>query len=121
MNILFDWIQGRTTTTGLLALLLACLIAGCAVGPDYVKPEVPEPQSWLEQENAGVNQGDADFTTWWKVFNDPALDALIEEAYRQNLDLQVAGLRVLEARAQLGIAAGQTNPVDFSLFQSSTA
>ncbi len=110
MKILVDWIQGRDTATGILALLLVCLLAGCAVGPDYVKPDTPERQAWLEQENTTVNQDDAGFATWWKVFNDPVLDALIEEAYRQNLDLQVAGLRVLEARAQLGIAAGLLFP-----------
>ena len=43
-------------------------------------------------------------------FNDPALDRLIEVAYRQNLPLQIAGLRILEARAQLGIAHGQQWP-----------
>jgi len=47
---------------------------------------------------------------WWKAFDDPALDSLIELAYHQNLSLQVAGLRILEARAQLGIAIGQQYP-----------
>jgi outer membrane protein TolC len=36
---------------------------------------------------------------WWTVFNDPRLTRLIELAYQQNLTLQTAGVRVLEARA----------------------
>ena len=51
-----------------------------------------------------------DYRTWWKVFNDPTLDRLIETAYRENLNLRVAGVRVLAARAQLGIATGQLYP-----------
>jgi NodT family efflux transporter outer membrane factor (OMF) lipoprotein len=49
-------------------------------------------------------------TLWWKSFNDPVLDHLIEVAYLQNLPLQVAGLRIMEARAQLGIARGLQFP-----------
>ena len=51
-----------------------------------------------------------DLSKWWTVFNDPGLDTLICCAYRQNLTLREAGCRVLQARAQLGIATGQTLP-----------
>jgi NodT family efflux transporter outer membrane factor (OMF) lipoprotein len=47
---------------------------------------------------------------WWKIFNDPVLDTLIDKAYQQNLPLQIAGLRIFEARAQLGIAVGLQYP-----------
>jgi NodT family efflux transporter outer membrane factor (OMF) lipoprotein len=47
---------------------------------------------------------------WWKSFNDPALDQLVDLAYKQNLSLQVAGLRIVEARARLGVATGQQYP-----------
>ena len=58
---------------------------------------------------------------WWRVFNDPALDQLIERAYKQNLPLQISGLRIIEARAQLGIASGQMFPQLQVLFGSATA
>ena len=47
---------------------------------------------------------------WWTVFHDPVLDRLIRVAYEQNLSLQSAGTRVLEARAQLGVAIGEFYP-----------
>src|SRR5262249_23068365 len=47
---------------------------------------------------------------WWRVFRDPALDALIETAYRQNISLREAGTRILAARAQRGIAVGEVFP-----------
>jgi outer membrane protein TolC len=47
---------------------------------------------------------------WWQTFRDPVLDSLICTAYRQNLTLRDAGFRILEARAQRGIAAGELFP-----------
>lgn len=47
---------------------------------------------------------------WWHAFNDPALDALVDRAYEQNLSLQAAGLRVLAAQARRGIAIGLLFP-----------
>jgi NodT family efflux transporter outer membrane factor (OMF) lipoprotein len=52
----------------------------------------------------------ADLSKWWQVFNDPVLDSLIANAYQQNLSLREAGTRVLQARAQLGIAVGNFFP-----------
>ena len=49
-------------------------------------------------------------TRWWAVFDDPVLNALVCDAYRQNLTLREAGFRVLQARAQLGIARGELFP-----------
>ena len=95
-----------------LALLftLALLVSGCMVGPDFVKPDAQMEEEWLQQHNQEIKSEPADFSEWWKVFNDPVLDNLIEIASRQNLDLQNAGLRILEARAQLGIAVGFQYP-----------
>ncbi len=87
------------------------LVSGCTkLGPDFVKPDVPETNQWLESEDSAISNEPAGNRDWWKVFNDPALDALIETAYEQNLTLQIAGLRILEARAQLGIAVGNLYP-----------
>jgi NodT family efflux transporter outer membrane factor (OMF) lipoprotein len=94
---------------GLLALLIS--IGGCSmVGPDYVKPTTPEPQEWLESADSNIQSKDADFSTWWMVFNDPILNALVQSAYQQNLTLQSTGIRILRARAQLGIAIGNQYP-----------
>ncbi|MBW2479251.1 MAG: efflux transporter outer membrane subunit, partial [Deltaproteobacteria bacterium] len=94
---------------GLLALAL--LISGCTmVGPDYIKPTAPEPQGWLESADSKIESKSADFSSWWTVFNDPTLNALVQNAYEQNLTLQATGIRILQARAQLGIAIGEQYP-----------
>ncbi|MFC1862449.1 hypothetical protein ACFL1Z_00665 [Thermodesulfobacteriota bacterium] len=48
---------------------------------------------------------------WWTVLNDPALNRIIEMAYEQNLPLRIAGIRILGARAQLGVAIGRQYPL----------
>jgi NodT family efflux transporter outer membrane factor (OMF) lipoprotein len=80
------------------------------VGPDYVKPTAPEPQEWLESTDSKIESEVADFSSWWTVFNDPTLNALVKSAYQQNLTLQATGIRIFEARAQLGIAIGNQYP-----------
>jgi NodT family efflux transporter outer membrane factor (OMF) lipoprotein len=90
---------------------LALLTSGCAmVGPDYVKPTIVEPKEWIEKADPQIKSEPAEFGQWWKLFNDPVLDSLIETAYAQNLTLRIAGIRILEARAQLGIAIGTLYP-----------
>ena len=91
-------------------LTLAFLVTGCMVGPDFVKPDTPLEDVWTQQEDPSIKTDVADYREWWTVFNDPALNTLIEKAYQQNLDLEVAGLRILEARAQLGISTGSLYP-----------
>jgi NodT family efflux transporter outer membrane factor (OMF) lipoprotein len=61
-------------------------------------------------EHPGINNRKAAVSQWWAVFDDPVLDTLVETAYRQNLPLQIAGLRIYEARAELGIAFGFQYP-----------
>ena len=96
---------------GALALAGLFLVSGCkTVGPDFEKPEVPVANSWLNAEDEKVDTSSAAYKDWWAVFDDPALSNLIDTAYQQNLSLQVAGLRVMEARAQLGIATGLKYP-----------
>lgn len=100
--------QTKYKTVALGAMLL--LLGGCAtVGPDFVKPKAQEPEEWLEKDPR-VKSETTDLSAWWKVFNDPVLDNLIETAYQQNLTLQMAGMRILEARAQLAIAIGNQYP-----------
>ena len=97
---------------GLAVLIMAlAFMGGCAVGPDYMRPQAPEMKAWIEKDNPKIKgEEPAELATWWKRFNDPVLDTLIETAYQQNLSLRIAGIRILEARAQLGIAVGNQYP-----------
>jgi NodT family efflux transporter outer membrane factor (OMF) lipoprotein len=83
---------------------------GFKVGPEYRKPVAEVEQDWIDAYDDRIREDLPDYEDWWSVFNDPHLTALIETAYQQNLPLQEAGLRVLEARAQLGIAVGSFFP-----------
>ncbi|HEX4414508.1 MAG TPA: TolC family protein, partial [Lacipirellulaceae bacterium] len=83
---------------------------GCKVGPNYCRPVAPVAPNWIDANDKRVNTGCDDLCQWWKVFNDPVLDALICTAYHQNLTLREAGFRILQARAQLGIARGEMLP-----------
>ena len=107
--------QDRFTTRPWIALLgglgVVLALAGCTtVGPDFVKPDASVAQQWTESGQLQLNASQTDHASWWKAFNDPVLDTLVDEAYRQNLTLQIAGLRILEARAQLGLAIGSAWP-----------
>jgi len=89
-----------------LALTSACT----TLGPDFARPETPEPAEWSGDDGDQLGSESPDRQDWWKVFNDPVMDAIIDKVYQQNLSLQIAGLRILEARAQLGIAVGSQYP-----------
>src|ERR1700730_2705419 len=91
-----------------LALLLPC--EGCLVGPDFTAPPAPAADKWLESNHPSVDARNQEYRDWWTVFHDPVLNRLIEIAYNQNLTLISAGTRVLEARAQLGVAIGEFYP-----------
>ena len=88
-------------------------LSGCVrLGPDFQSPR-PE---WLEHwqspavEQTSQRSPSPDERQWWHIFADPMLDRLIAEADAHNADLHIAGLRVLEARAQLGIAQSGRYP-----------
>lgn len=95
----------------MVGVILLFLTFGCTtVGPDFTKPSAPIAGEWIEEGNPKVKTEPVNYSDWWTVFGDPVLDFLIKTAYDENLDLQVAGLRILEARAQLGIAVGNQFP-----------
>ena len=99
----------RSLTLGSLGILL--LLSGCTkVGPDFVRPDAPIADKWTEVGEVQLDATQVDHADWWKAFDDPVLNRLVDEAYNQNLTLQIAGLRILEARAQLGIAVGSAWP-----------
>ena len=91
------------------------VLSGCTqVGPDFLKPEATVAEGWLEPDekpdDVSIKTDTSEYAEWWKSFNDPVLDALISMAYEENLPLQIAGIRILESRAQLGIAVGSAYP-----------
>ncbi|MCY1223651.1 Cation efflux system protein CusC [compost metagenome] len=95
-------------------LLLGTLgLGGCVrLGPDFQPPREPWVEHWSSTavEQVSLNRPQPDFIQWWQVFEDPILDALIAEADAHNPNLEIAGLRVMEARAQLGIAVSGRYP-----------
>ncbi len=93
-----------------VAIALALSTGGCLVGPDYRPPEPPVAPEWAITDPSRIHTAAEAPIHWWHAFNDPALDALVELAYQQNLTLQAAGLRVLAAQARRGIAIGLLFP-----------
>ncbi|MFY1040897.1 efflux transporter outer membrane subunit [Pantoea agglomerans] len=86
------------------------LLAGCAVGPDYHRPDMPLPdryQSAMQQRSA---TRPASFAVWWEGFNDPLLSRLVSDALAQNLDIAQASARMAQARAGLGAATAALLP-----------
>jgi NodT family efflux transporter outer membrane factor (OMF) lipoprotein len=83
---------------------------GFKVGPSYGPPQAQVAQHWIDVNDQRLRAESPDLSHWWTVFNDPVLNALICDAYRQNLTLKAAGERVMEARAQLAIARGNFFP-----------
>ena len=100
------YLNARSAVASAGALLM---LAGCNVGPHYGKPPLKVNDSWNVTSPQISTQPSAD-TAWWKAFNDPTLEQLIQLAHKQNLPLQVAGLRIMEARAALGIAGANQLP-----------
>lgn len=101
----------RLLSAGSAVTLLgtALTLIGCSVGPKYKKPVLKVNDTWVVNSPQISAQPPSD-NAWWKSFNDPTLEQLIQLAYNQNLTLQVAGLRIMEARAALGIAIGNQYP-----------
>ena len=86
----------------LTALSLTLVVSGCALGPDYERPDVTPPQSWRAITTA-ESRSLAD-TSWWELFNDARLQELIHIALAENRDLKIAIERIEEARARYGVA-----------------
>ncbi|MGR8949574.1 MAG: efflux transporter outer membrane subunit [Gammaproteobacteria bacterium] len=94
------------------ALAISVLaINGCTMlGPDFQTPSAPISAAWQPLETESVSTISNDLAQWWTTFDDEVLNSLIERAVTQNLPLQIAGIRIFEARAQLGIATGSQYP-----------
>lgn len=98
-----------------LAFFCAMGLSACTtLGPEYQEPQVEWLNKWQPdfygQLDVDETGSEMDLRFWWHLFEDPVLDHLIELAREQNLDLRIAGLRILESRAQLGIAGSSLYP-----------
>jgi NodT family efflux transporter outer membrane factor (OMF) lipoprotein len=83
---------------------------GFKVGPNYCPPAADVAESWVEANDPHLRGSGPENVRWWTVFGDPTLNQLVAQASEQNLTLRAAGLRILEARAERGIAAGNLFP-----------
>ncbi len=111
---------GRLVASLLVAVSL--LVAGCQtnplawwhngfkVGPNYQPPPAPVAPEWVDAADPRVLCQPANDCAWWTAFGDPALNGLIETAYRQNLDLRTAATRLAQSQAQYNIAAANLFP-----------
>src|SRR5688572_5906094 len=99
----------RATTRPRVACLVLVLLGGCALGPNYRRPELDPPEVTRGQPAPTDPESIADLP-WWGVFRDPALQALVVEAIAESHDLRAAAARVEEARNQIVIARADMLP-----------
>jgi multidrug efflux system outer membrane protein len=95
----------RTLT--IAALAAAVSLAGCTVGPNYVRPEVQAPTAWRIDYPKAAEVAN---TKWWEQFGDPVLNELIETALRENLDVRIAAARIDQFIGTLGVVGSQAYP-----------
>ena len=98
--------------TALLASVIG-LLAGCNVGPKYVRPNVTAPPVFRGADNSAVSSDAAKSLgdeQWAAVYHEPELQALIRKALANNYDLRIAAQRILEQQAQVKITRSQQFP-----------
>jgi NodT family efflux transporter outer membrane factor (OMF) lipoprotein len=100
-----------------IVLVTVLLLAGCEVGPDYVRPQIPTPSTYqgLPRDSAQRSlsvpvASEADLSRWWTQFGDRELERLIGRALAANLDLLTAASRVRESRQQEIVAGAAGLP-----------
>jgi NodT family efflux transporter outer membrane factor (OMF) lipoprotein len=105
-------LKSRKLTFRVLSTALAMATTGCMVGLDYNTPKTPAPAVFGETHRGPTSQPsqDLNLTRWWKTFNDPQLDSLIDRAVKNNPTYLQAEGRVRQARAQLGVEWGTEFP-----------
>ncbi|MFZ6815592.1 efflux transporter outer membrane subunit [Undibacterium sp. Rencai35W] len=106
-----------TSRLVLTAIAAGLLLAGCgAVGPDYQRPAFDTPATLTTAANASKSVAAVEWLSWWKSFQDPVLNSLLDEAVAHNQDLVLAAGRVEEARATATAANSSRYPtVDANL------
>jgi multidrug efflux system outer membrane protein len=94
------------TSSRLLVIVLAAAPLGCAVGPNFIRPDPHVPPQWsaAATTSSSLNTEPQAVVTWWTTFQEPTLVSLIERSTAANLDLRAAVLRITEARAERDVA-----------------
>jgi outer membrane protein, multidrug efflux system len=103
--------RDKTLCAGVLVLTAA--LNGCTVGEDYSRPELITPTTFSQSTTIASTRPSVSATgreAWWETFDDAGLNRLIERAVVSNLEVRRATQRVVEARAQRGVVAGQYYP-----------
>jgi multidrug efflux system outer membrane protein len=93
--------------TRILAAFVAATVAGCTVGPDYVRPTIDAPTAWRIDYPKAAEVAN---TKWWEQFGDPVLNDLIETALRENRDIRIAAARVEQFEGALMSTRSQALP-----------
>jgi len=93
--------------TRILAAFVAATVAGCTVGPDYVRPTIDAPTAWRIDYPKAAEVAN---TKWWEQFGDPVLNGLIETALRENRDIRIAAARVDQFLGALMSTQSQSLP-----------
>ena len=76
-------------------------LSGClSVGPDYVRPTLNVPANWVEAKSTLPGSSQDGLRMWWRSFNDPQLDRLVDLALEHNQDIGIALARLRQARAE---------------------
>ena len=99
-------------------VVLAILLAGCAVGPAFKKPTSDAPAGWSSWQSGDASLHDPDLREnqtplpdrWWETFHDTTLNALESRARSRNTDLQTAALHFAQSRVQRQTFAAQRGP-----------
>src|SRR5262245_45218000 len=86
----------------LIPIGLILVLGGCAVGPNYHRPNAATPPEWKNTPVGVTTNTSSELATWWKSLHDPVLDSLIDRAVLRNYDLKSAEFRVQAARALRG-------------------
>ena len=94
----------------LMISLWTFVLGGCALGPDYERPPVGEPDSFRMQQGASLEEVSVADLGWWELFQDKNLQAIIRKALVENKDVRLAVSRVREARAQLAVTGADQFP-----------
>ncbi|MDT7043162.1 efflux transporter outer membrane subunit [Candidatus Nitronereus thalassa] len=94
----------------LLIIAPLCFLTGCALGPDYERPDIEKPTRFQGQIDGGTEDISLANMEWWDLFHDPQLQSLIRSALVENKDLRLAASRVREARSQYRVTQADQFP-----------
>jgi outer membrane protein, multidrug efflux system len=96
-----------------LILIITLFISGCAVGPDYQRPDIDKPGKFNYLDSLKISDSTAfstTDTTWWALFNDTTLNGLIKTALKENTQINIAAARVEEFMGRYGVAKSDFYP-----------